>query len=238
MDINVRLFKLRFKEFLKYELSGWKKQEIIGLSVVFFIVVFNALILHDSKAAVISAFCGILYTVIAGKGKISCYFFGLMGTSFYSYLAFKNALWGNLLLYMCYYFPMQVVGIFKWKNHLKEDTKEIIKTKLSNKERLILFIISLILCVCATFVLTYFNDSRPVFDAVTSVLSVVGMYLTVKRCIEQWIIWLVVNGLSSCMWLSLIIQGSKAYSTLVMWVVYFILAIYFLVIWKKEMKNF
>lgn len=224
-------------KFLKYELKGWKKYEVIALCLVFLIVSINAFILHDSKAAIVSAVCGILYTTLAGKGKISCYFFGLLGTSFYSYLSFKNALWGNLLLYVCYYFPMQVTGIFKWKKHLKSDTKEIVKTKLSFKELIVLSLVAIAACVAVIFILWYFKDKSPIFDGITTVFSVIGMYLTVKRCIEQWIAWIIVNGLSSLMWLELVLKGAKAYSTLLMWIVYFILGIYFLIIWKNEMKE-
>lgn len=228
---------MNLKEFIQYELKGWKKSEIAALTVVFLIVVFNAVFLHDSKAAVISAFCGILYSTMAGKGKISCYLFGLMGTSFYSYLSLKNALYGNLLLYVCYYFPMQLWGIFAWKKHLKVTTKEIIKTKLLYPESLRLFLLTALLCVFAVLILKYFKDSRPVFDGITTVLSILGMYLTVKRCIEQWIIWMIVNGLSLLMWLSLIINGTKAYSTFIMWAVYLILAVYFYIVWLKELKT-
>lgn len=224
-------------KFLKYELCGWKKYEVIALCIVFLIVGINAFVLHDSKAAIVSAVCGILYTTLAGKGKISCYFFGLLGTSFYSYLSFKNALWGNLLLYVCYYFPMQVTGIFKWKKHLKSDTKEIVKTKLSQKELIVLSLGAIAACVAVIFILWYFKDKSPIFDGITTVFSVIGMYLTVKRCIEQWIAWIIVNGLSSLMWLELVLKGAKAYSTLLMWIVYFILGIYFLIIWKNEMKE-
>ena len=224
-------------KFLKYELCGWKKYEVIALCIVFLIVGINAFVLHDSKAAIVSAVCGILYTTLAGKGKISCYFFGLLGTSFYSYLSFKNALWGNLLLYVCYYFPMQVTGIFKWKKHLKSDTKEIVKTKLSQKELIVLSLGAIAACVGVIFILWYFKDKSPIFDGITTVFSVIGMYLTVKRCIEQWIAWIIVNGLSSLMWLELVLKGAKAYSTLLMWIVYFILGIYFLIIWKNEMKE-
>ena len=121
-------------KFLKKELAGWHKYEIAAIFIVFIIVLINGIVLHDNKAAIVSAICGVLYTTLAGKGKISCYFFGLLGTSFYSYLSLKNALWGNLILYACYYFPMQVTGIFKWKGHLKSDTGEIYKAKLSKKE--------------------------------------------------------------------------------------------------------
>lgn len=228
--------RLDIIKFLKYELSGWKKYEIAALCIVFILVGINAFVLHDSKAAIVSAICGVLYTTLAGKGKISCYFFGLMGTSFYSYLSLKNALWGNLVLYACYYFPMQVTGIFKWKKHLKSDTKEIVKTKLSKKELVILCCGAVIACIGTILILIYFNDKSPVFDGITTVFSVIGMYLTVKRCIEQWLAWIIVNGLSSLMWFSLIVQGTKAYSTLLMWIVYFILGIYFFFVWKKEMS--
>ena len=228
---------MNFKEFIKYELNGWKKHEIIGLSLVFAVIFINAVFFKDSIAAVISAIFGILYTTLAGKGKISCYFFGLIGTSFYSYLSLKNVLYGNLFLYAGYYLPMQILGIFEWKKHLKSSTKEIVKTSLSAKQTVILFCTTFIVCVAVIFVLAYFKDSSPVFDGITTVLSVVGMYLTVRRCIEQWVVWMIVNGLSSLMWLNLIIHGAKAYSTLVMWLVYFVLAVYFFFVWKKEMND-
>ena len=227
---------MSIKEFLKAELSGWKKFEVIGLSIVFLVIFVNAFIVKDSPIAVVSAVCGILYSTIAGKGKVSCYFFGLAGTFCYSYLSFKNGVYGNLALYMCYYFPMQVAGIFEWRKHLKDTTKEIIKKELTKQQKLKLVLIASIACIAAILIIKYFNGSSPVFDGITTVLSVFGMYLTVKRCIEQWIIWMIVNGLSTIMWLDLVMKGARTYSTFIMWLVYFILAIYFYVCWRKEIS--
>lgn len=217
-------------------MQGWKPFELIGLVIVFCAILYNAVILHDSFIAIISAVCGILYTVIAGKGKISCYLFGLTGSGFYGYLAFSNALWGNLILYVGYYVPMQILGIFKWEKHLKKTTQEIYKTKLSYKERFIIAVVSTVLCLVGYYALRYFDDSHSVMDSVTTMLSLVGMYLTVKRAIEQWIVWTAVNFISIIMWLKVIQSGQRAYSTLVMWSVYLVLGIYFYFQWKKELK--
>ena len=225
------------KDFVKAELTGWKKHEIIGLAIVFSIIIINSIIVKDSIIAVISAICGILYSTIAGKGKVSCYFFGLMGTCCYSWLSFDNKLWGNLILYMCYYFPMQVLGIFEWKKHLKQTTKEIVKIQMSTKQALQMTILAFVCCSIAIILIKYFKGSSPFFDGITTVLSIFGMYLTVKRSIEQWIIWMIVNGLSTIMWLNLVLNGAKTYATLIMWFVYFILAIYFYVNWKKELAG-
>lgn len=222
---------------VKKELDGWKSYEITGLFAVLFFIIINAFIVKDSPVAVCSAICGILYTTIAGKGKISCYIFGLMGSGCYIYLSFTNNLWGNMLLYLCYYIPMQILGIYRWSKHLQSKSKEIIKTKLDIKEQIILSIIGILGCIAAIYILSYFNDKSPIIDGITTFLSILGMYLTVRRCIEQWIIWMVVNGLSLIMWLNLVIHGSKAFSTVIMWGTYFVLAIYFYMTWKKDIRK-
>lgn len=225
-------------EFVKKELSGWKRFEAILLFVVLFVIFINAILLKDNPIAVISAFCGILYTVIAGKGKISCYFFGLSGSWCYVILSFGNALWGNMLLYLFYYIPMQVLGIFKWKQNLKSDTKEIVKIRLSTKIRIKLIILGILGSILTSLILYYCNDKSPVTDGISTFLSILGMYLTVRRAIEQWVVWMIVNGISALMWLNLVAHGVKTYSTVIMWSVYFILAIYFYFEWRKELKNF
>ena len=201
------------------------------------LILINAIIVKDNPIAVISAFCGILYTIIAGKGKISCYFFGLSGSWCYVWLSFLNSLWGNMLLYLCYYIPMQILGIFKWKKHLKKDTKEIVKTRLSNKNRIILLFIGVLGSIITSIILHCFHDKSPIADGITTFLSVLGMYLTVRRAIEQWVIWMVVNGISALMWINLVLHGTKTYSTVIMWVVYFVLAIYFYFEWKKVLNK-
>ena len=225
------------KDFVKKELQGWSLLETVGLILVFVTIFVNAIINHDSIIAVISALCGISYTFLAGKGKISCYLFGVTGSGFYAYLSFINALWGNLILYLCYYIPMQILGIFRWRKHLNKNSQEIEKTKLSTRSRVVLVTLLFFASVITILVLKYFNDSNPIIDGVTSILSVAGMYLTVRRAIEQWIIWLVVNFLTAIMWIEVLMQGEKVYATVIMWVVYFLFAIYFYIKWRKELAK-
>jgi len=197
------------------------------------LIFYNAFVLKDSPIAVISAFCGITYTIIAGKGKLSCYLFGLTGSGFYAYLSFVNCVYGNFALYLFYYIPMQLFGIINWKKHLKTATNEIYKTDLKNKQYLILS--SILLCMVFVTGLFYLKDSHPIFDGITTALSIVGMYLTVKRCIEQWFIWGIVNLLTAVIWIKLIIAGEKVYSTAIMWIIYIFLSVYFYREWKKEL---
>lgn len=215
----------------------FNKKELIIFSLVYIVLFVNALFTNDSIIALLNAFCGITYTILAGKGKPVCYLFGIAGSGFYCILAFISNLWGNLLLYACYYMPMQIIGYFRWNKNLKQDRKDIIKTYLSNKERIAVFIISTACSFCLIALLKHFGGKNPILDGITTVLSVAGMFLTVKRCIEQWIVWFIVNTLSLIMWLKIAISGEKVYSTVIMWAVYVILAVYFFFVWKKELKQ-
>ena len=217
-------------------IKQFKKSELFATAFIYFILLGNVFILKDSPIAFISAFFGITYTILAGKGTPICYIFGITGSSFYGYLAFHNALWGNLLLYMGYYVPMQILGYFRWQKHLKSDSYEIVKTSLTKKEILYLIVISILTCIITAFILTVSKDKSPIIDSITTVLSIAGMYLTVKRAIEQWWFWMIVNGLSAIMWIKIALAGEKVFSTVIMWSVYFLLAIYFYCTWKKEIK--
>ena len=224
-------------EFIKSEIDSLSKWERVFFPLVILTIIFISLYKGDSKIALISAICGISYTILAGKGKIYCYFIGLTGSLCYSYLAFKNAFYGQVLLYSCYFIPMQILGLFDWRKHLKKDSQEIIKTSLSNARRHILTLLVLIITVIVSVTLKIAGDANPYMDSFASVFSIAGQYLTLKRCIEQWYIWFLVNLVTFIMWIQAYLRGSQTFALILVWGIYLVLAIYFLYIWNKEMKK-
>ena len=226
---------MKLVEFIKSELSGWGKYERIVFPLVIISIIIISVILNDSKIALLSAICGISYTILAGKGKISCYIFGLTGTMCYAWISWQNHLFGNLMLYILYYFPMQIIGIFKWKKHLNNKTGEIIKTSINNKTAY--FLVTVIAAIVFAYILNLLHDANPVIDSITTTFSITGLIFTIKRAIEQWYLWAIVNALSVIMWVEAYFNGSNCFATILMWIIYFILAIYFLYNWKKELRK-
>lgn len=212
-----------------------KLEKIVFVFLLLFIIL-NAFRCHDSVQALISAVCGITYTVFAGKGYPVCYLFGVTGSSFYAYISAQNALWGNVFLYLGYYVPMQILGFWQWRKHLKQDKNEIVKTSLKLKEFFIIILCSVVLVIILAAFLGTTADKHPILDSITTIFSISGMYLTVRRCIEQWLFWMIVNALSLLMWLNIALQGGRVYSTVIMWAVYLFLAFYFYSQWRREIK--
>lgn len=212
-----------------------KLEKIVFVFLLLFIIL-NAFRCHDSVQALISAVCGITYTVFAGKGYPVCYLFGVTGSSFYAYISAQNALWGNVFLYLGYYVPMQILGFWQWRKNLKQDKNEIVKTSLKLKEFFIIVLCSVVLVIILAAFLGTTADKHPILDSMTTIFSISGMYLTVRRCIEQWLFWMIVNALSLLMWLNIALQGGRVYSTVIMWAVYLFLAFYFYLQWRREIK--
>ncbi len=229
--------RFNIKNFIKAEFSGWTKGERILIPFILIVVTSLSISANDTKIATAHAIFGILATILAGKGKISCYIIGLLGVLCYSYLAFKNALWGTLSLQLLYYLPMEFVGIFAWKNHLKKDTKEVKKTSLSKKEQILTAVFATLASVILGFILMYFKDKFPFPDAFVTILPIIAFYLTVKRCIEQWIVWTIVNAINIIMWLVIFQSGGNTLATFLTWVIYFCFGLYFWRVWYKELAT-
>ena len=227
----------KIRDFLKAEVSGWSNVEKVLIPFILLVVIGFSINAGDTKVATFHAIFGILSTILAGKGKISCYILGTVGVLCYSWLSWKNALWGTLILQIFYYLPMEFVGIFAWKNHLKEDTKEVKKRALSNKERWVIGVSSIIVAGVLGVVLNYFNDKFPFPDAFVTVLPVAAFYLTVKRCIEQWVVWSIVNFINIAIWFVVFLNGGSTLATFLTWLIYFCFGIYFLYQWNKELKS-
>lgn len=228
---------MKLKNFLIQETKGFNIFEKIFFPFEIILIVAISIFLNDSKIALISAIAGISYTILAGKGKISCYVIGLCGTFCYCYIAFKNGFYGNLALYGLYFFPMQILGLIKWRKHIKKETGSIKKTCLNEKEKIIYFSLALILTLGFSYILFLAGDKNPIIDSTTTIFSILAQILTVKRCIEQWYLWLIVNILTFIMWIIAYINGSNCFATIIMWGTYIFLAVYFLNSWKKEITS-
>ena len=132
---------------------------------------------------------------------------------------------------------MQILGYINWTKNLQAHKKEIIKIKLPKKDCLEVILFSILGVIALSIFLYNLKDSHPLLDSITAIFSIAGLYLTVKRAIEQWLFWMIVNGLSLYMWLQVAISGARVYSTVAMWTVYLFLAFYFYFEWKKDISS-
>ena len=226
----------KFVEFLKGEFQNWKKWEIFYLAACTAAICGISLYLGDNALGIASAVTGTLYTLLAGKGKISCYFFGIFNSAVYGYIAFEQKLYGDALLNWCWYLPMMFVGIFFWRRRMDEE-QCVIKNKLDFRGRVICSALCAAGIAFFAGILHCFGGSQPLVDASTTILSVAAMILTVKRCMEQWLLWILVNCISVGMWLKVWLTGGSSIATLLWWLIMLITGVIFFIQWYSEISK-
>jgi nicotinamide mononucleotide transporter len=230
--------KFSWREFGRNELRNWHVAELVFMpAVLVAIVIITVMTGGDTPMGILSAVTGIMYTLLAGKGKSSCYLFGIVNTLLYGYISMESRIYGDMLLNWGYYLPMQFAGIWYWMRHYDPEKGEVIKRKLSLKMRMI-FLFSFLAVWCGTaWGLAAFSGRSPWLDSATTVLSICAMVLGVMRCFEQWICWTLVNSISIFMWYQVYRESGNALATLLMWVIFLVCGLYFGWCWNKEAES-
>lgn len=229
---------MKIKEFIKNELSGWNKFELLWLFVACAIITGLSIYWKDTAMGIISATTGVACVVLTGKGKLSAYVFGLVNCLLYAIIAYKAKLYGETMLNALYYIPMQFVGFYIWNKHMNKENHEVKKIHMKNKNRILWALAMILGTVIYGFILKALGDAMPFVDSFTTVSSVIAMIVSVKMYAEQWWIWILVDVFSVYMWWCNFTVGSDNLATLLMWVVYLVNAIIMCVKWEKEaLKN-
>lgn len=229
--------KEKITKYLKEEFLGWGKFEVLWLAVASCVILALSLYWKDTGLGILSALTGVWCVVFTGKGKRSSFIFGTINVVLYAYIAFGAKYYGEVMLNLLYYFPMNFVGWFAWKKHMNEGTGEVIKEKLPAKKSFVMYGITVLGIVIYGLFLKFLGGNLPFVDSMSTVVSVVAQILSVRRLMEQWILWIVVDVVTVIMWGINFANGGESIATLLMWSIYLINAVIMYVKWSREVKT-
>ena len=227
----------RLKKFLKSELTGWKPFDVIWFLAATAVILGLSIYWKDTWISLIAAVTGTWCVILTGKGKRSSFIFGLINVIFYAVVAFDAKYYGEVMLNLFYYFPMNFVGWFVWKKHMDEQKGEVIKVRLPLKKSMIVYGVTAAAIFIYGYILERLGGNLPYVDSMSTVISVVAQVLSIKRLMEQWVLWIVVDVVTVIMWAVHFAQGGETVATLAMWAVYLINAVIMFIRWYREAKD-
>lgn len=227
----------KIKELIKREFTGWKIWEIVWLTIATAVILGVSIYWKDSATGIVAALTGIWCVILTGKGKLSSFWVGTVNTILYAIVAWKARYWGEVMLNLIYYVPMNFVGLYLWSKNMNKDTDEVSKERLSLKGSIIAYSCVVLGTVGYGFVLKLLNGTLPFIDSMSTVFSVFAQFLCVKRCMEQWVLWIIVDVVTVGMWIYAFINGTGDMATVLMWSIYLINAFIMLFKWMKDTKK-
>lgn len=182
---------------------------------------------------------GVICVVLVAKGNILNYLFGVINVALYAWISYKAALYGDAALNAFYYLPMQFVGWYSWIGKRRNNNSVTVAAKrMDSRERVFLLLFSLASVALIAWALKVFEDPQPIKDASTTVLSVIAMFLMVRRYMEQWLLWVVVNIISVVMWVIALTRGEPHSALMIiMWLFYLANSVNGWITWMKLSQN-
>ena len=175
---------------------------------------------------ILAVIFGVAYIVLAAKNKISCWLFGIIAALLSIWLFIEHAqLYAEAFLY-CFYVMAGFYGWYSWQNQVKEST--IYQHPLKN--HVLLIIIGGIVSVGFYYLVTnIFTDAaRPLIDSFTTIFSFIATYLTIKKWLNNWIYWIVIDVVTTYLYVS-----RELYLYAGLMGVYSVIALYGYLQWKK-----
>lgn len=231
-----------YLSFIKY-CKSWSKGELIyALFVVSTIIIISIITINEVDIfwftlGIISAILGVIGTMSAAKKSTWNYLFGITHIILYGAAAFHSRLYGDFMLNYFFFIPTNIYGIYIWTKN-RDDNEEVIPKKLSKSSSIIILIVCILSIISYAYLLDYFTNhiggAAVWLDSTSTILSIVGMILMMKRYSAQWILWIIVNVVSVGMWVIAFIKGDmNAIPQIIMWSIYIINASWGYMNWKK-----
>ncbi|MED4753688.1 nicotinamide riboside transporter PnuC [Brevibacillus choshinensis] len=218
--------------------ADWSWFERLWLLAFTVVNVYLFFALDDTLIGLIASLTGMLSVVLVAKGKTWNYYPGIINVVLYAFVAYGQKYYGEVMLNLLYFLPMQFIGLFMWrKNGLSEEKRNDVRVAvMTNRARIYWSVLCLAVTVVYAWVLKTMGGALPFIDSLTAVLSIVAMIFMVKRFVEQWVVWIIIDVLTIYMWLVAFMGDGNDVSILVMWTAYLMNAIYGWLNWRTQYR--
>ena len=174
---------------------------------------------------------GLLYLWLEYKANIWLWIVGAIMPVVHGVLYFQSGIYADAAMQL-YYVLAGVYGLVVWKRRPKKsDHGDIRHTPM--KWIVPLVAVYAVLHVAFYFFLSECTDSRvPLFDSMSTALSIVAMWMLSRKLVEQWLVWLVVDMISVGLY---IYKGIPI--TAGLYALYCILAVAGYVRWRRQAQR-
>lgn len=181
---------------------------------------------------IIGTLIGLVYLWLEYRASIYLWIASVIMPAIYIFVYYEAGLYADFGINI-YYLGAAVYGWLVWKyGHKSAEQQELPITKMPKRSWLKALVVFLVAQFLIAWILINFTDSDvPWWDAFTTALSIIGMWMLARKYLEQWWVWIVVDVV--CVGLY-IYKG--LYFTSGLYALYSVIAVFGWLNWKRLMK--
>tara|TARA_B100000965_G_scaffold405283_1_gene438702 strand:- start:1080 stop:1652 length:573 start_codon:yes stop_codon:yes gene_type:complete len=178
----------------------------------------------------------ITYVILAARENIWCWLAAAISTSLYIFICYNAKLYAETGLQF-FYFLMATIGYLSWKGLKIKNENTVIKKsniiELKIKHHFFIILIGILISFILGYILSAYTDAKmPLLDSVTTVFSVFATIMVIKKVLENWLYFIVIDIASIYLYYS---RGLD--QTAILFIVYTLIAIVGYLNWIKLIKT-
>lgn len=143
---------------------------------------------------ILATVSGLFYIVLLIQEKILCWVFGIIGSLLSVYLFIMTKLYSEAFLYS-YYVVMSIWGWALWAQRERAQDNPIVRYRLQDHVAVVV-VAALGALALGSFFAGMSDAQRPYVDAFTTSFSFAATYMQVKKVLENWYYWVLLNVVS------------------------------------------
>ena len=185
-------------------------------------------LLATSPWEAIAAALGLAYLLLAVRRNLLCWLCAFASTSIYLVLFARAALYMQSLLQV-FYLVMAVYGFMEWRKGRTAAGDMAIRS-WGLREHVLVASLVLVASIVNGWLLARSTDAAaPYIDSFVTWGSVATTWMVARRVIENWLYWIVVDGVAAWLYFS---QGLLA--TTLLFIIYLGIVVRGYVVWRRE----
>ena len=174
---------------------------------------------------------GLIYIWLSIRQSLYTWPAGIITSLLYCWVFFESKFYAGMGLQV-YYVIISLYGWWSWQRGGQSglDDKKLSVSCTNRNLWIKLFCINLLVTLLMYYLLGRYTDSPiPFGDAFTTSLSIIATWMLARKKIEQWLIWIFIDLVSSGLYLY---RG--LYATVFLFTVYMVMAVIGYYEWRKE----
>ncbi len=180
-----------------------------------------------STLEIVAVLNSLLYVYLASKTNRNCFIFGGISSAIYVYICFTYQLYFDTFLNLFYIF-MSIIGFIVWHRPKGEQPIQL----LANRKFFWLSILGgFAVMASGSIAASITTSSLPYIDAFTTIFALIGTVMVIKKYLENWIIWIVVDAVSIGLYFY-----KELYFTSLLFLIFTIIAVKGYFEWKKQIN--
>jgi nicotinamide mononucleotide transporter len=185
-------------------------------------------LLATSPWEALGSLLGLAYLLLAVRRNLLCWLCAFLSTAIYLALFAKAALYMQSLLQV-FYLVMAVYGFIDWRRGRTESGAVRIESWTVNHHAAVAVLVIIATAINGWALAQWTDSPAPYLDSFVTWGSIVTTWMVARRIIENWLYWIVVDGVAAWLYFS---QGLLA--TTVLFIVYLGIVVRGYFVWRRE----